>query len=384
MITVIADDLTGAAEIAGICLRYGLTVSLGIDAIPETLTDVRIVSTDSRSASEAEAKTIHSNLSSDIFKDHNDWVFKKCDSVLRGYVLTELSVLLEASHKKRALIQPTNPATGRCIKDGNYYVGEQKIENTGFASDPDFPATESQVQNMLLHRSTSHENINSVHIGKIKRLHGEGVFIPDCLSVDDLRKSCTLAEEETLLCGSAAFFEQILIHKHHKTLPVSDLKFKATDFLLVGGSTHPESRILQQKLVDEGCKLMFFPETLLTEFENKNALLDFGLELVKAWNKHKRLIISISTEKIRFPNSSSILKNRLSILIKFLLDNCSINEVFIEGGATTYDILKHLNSNTLTPICEFSPGIVRLKVNNSENLHITIKPGSYMWTKLLF
>ena len=31
MIAVIADDITGAAEIAGVCLRYDLTVSFGID-----------------------------------------------------------------------------------------------------------------------------------------------------------------------------------------------------------------------------------------------------------------------------------------------------------------------------------------------------------------
>lgn len=35
MITVIADDLTGAAEIAGVCIRYGLDVAFGIDSIPQ-------------------------------------------------------------------------------------------------------------------------------------------------------------------------------------------------------------------------------------------------------------------------------------------------------------------------------------------------------------
>jgi D-threonate/D-erythronate kinase len=384
MITVIADDLTGAAEIAGVCLRYDLTVSLGIDSVPDADTDVRVISTDSRSASETEAKTLHSNLSTEIFKNRNSWVFKKCDSVLRGYVLTELSATLEASHKRKILIQPSNPETRRCIKDGIYYVGEQKIENTGFASDPDFPATESQVQNLLLHRSTSHENISNIHIGKIKKLDGDGVFVPDCLSIDDLYKSCTLADEETLLCGSAAFFEQILIHNNYKVKTTTNLEFKATEFLLVGGSTHPESRILQQRLKDEGCELRYFPNELLTEQEDCKTLKEFGLELAVAWNKNKKLIISISKEKIQFPNSSLILKNRLSVLIEFLLNSCSINEVFIEGGATTYDILKQLKATTLTPMSEISPGIVRLKVNNFKNLHITIKPGSYLWTKFMF
>ena len=48
-IAVIADDFTGAAELAGISLRYGLTVSVCLHNEISTDADVLIISTDSRS-----------------------------------------------------------------------------------------------------------------------------------------------------------------------------------------------------------------------------------------------------------------------------------------------------------------------------------------------
>jgi uncharacterized protein YgbK (DUF1537 family) len=128
MITVIADDLTGAAEIAGICLRYGLKASFGIDEMPENVADVNIIATDSRSMTEEDAYKTHRQLADIILaKKFNQVVFKKCDSVLRGYVLTELSALLDATEKKTAILQPTNPEGFRCIRNGDYLINDVLI-----------------------------------------------------------------------------------------------------------------------------------------------------------------------------------------------------------------------------------------------------------------
>ena len=46
MIAVIADDFTGAAEIAGIGLRYGLTIQLAMPGVSYDNAELFIVSTD--------------------------------------------------------------------------------------------------------------------------------------------------------------------------------------------------------------------------------------------------------------------------------------------------------------------------------------------------
>ena len=129
MITVIADDITGAAEIAGVCLRFGLEVSFGIDAIPIKDAQITVIATDSRSFSEEEAYQLHLQLTKKVIqKNKNQIIFKKCDSVLRGHILTELAASMDASGKEIVLLQPSNPISNRCINEGMYYVNDVEIK----------------------------------------------------------------------------------------------------------------------------------------------------------------------------------------------------------------------------------------------------------------
>ena len=49
MLAVIADDLTGAAEIGGIGLSYGLKVEISSKVNPSTEADLLVIATDTRS-----------------------------------------------------------------------------------------------------------------------------------------------------------------------------------------------------------------------------------------------------------------------------------------------------------------------------------------------
>ena len=90
------------------------------------------------------------------------------------------------------------------------------------------------------------------------------------------------------------------------------------------------------------------------------------------------LILTVSERNIAFTDSSIILKQRLVLVIQKLLVQCKVKELLIEGGATTYSLLKSLNWKMLTPVEELSPGVVRMKVPDSP-VYLTLKPGSYHW-----
>ncbi|HRZ97460.1 MAG TPA: four-carbon acid sugar kinase family protein [Paludibacter sp.] len=378
-VLIIADDITGAAEIAGVCLRYGLKVSFGIDAIPADDTDVKIIATDSRSAIEGDAFQIYQIIANEIFKDSKPFVFKKCDSALRGFILTELSALTDASGLHTVILQPSNPLSGRSIKNGEYFIGDNKIENTGFSFDPDFPTSESSVKNILLSRSTRQNTLKKIHFGKINKISEPGVYIPDCSSIEDLIKSIELADNETLMCGSAAFFEQILIHKGYKANSIANNQINLpTEFLLISGSTHPESRIFVEKMKNNNFPVRTFPESLLQEKTDEKDIEEWVNELSEIWNKNNTLILTPSVSNITFPDSSTILSERMALVVQKLLDNCKIREILLSGGATSYTLLKELNWKTLKPVQELAPGVVRMKVQHTET-YLTLKPGSYPW-----
>ena len=198
---IIADDITGAAEIAGIAWRKGLKVRLMVyqPNIPTTpLSSWRgagdealILATDTRSGTEEEAvKTIEElatclysgvqecrsvgvqtlpsstsnsstrqlvNLSTDasnlstcqLVNSSTDIIFKKTDSVLRGHVAAELEALMRLTGKSDTLLIPQNPSKGRIVKDGIYYINGTPLNQTSFAYDPEFPAKTAEAKKLL-------------------------------------------------------------------------------------------------------------------------------------------------------------------------------------------------------------------------------------------
>jgi D-threonate/D-erythronate kinase len=107
MIAVIADDFTGAAELAGIGLRYHLNVELGAQVNKDTKADLFVVATDTRSMGEAEAVQEMEKHTRELMALRPEMIFKKTDSVLRGHVLAEMRAQLSLTGlKKRCWFQP--------------------------------------------------------------------------------------------------------------------------------------------------------------------------------------------------------------------------------------------------------------------------------------
>ena len=94
MILVIADDFTGAAEMAGICLGYGLKVSLCLGSLTDCNAEVLVISTDSRSMKKEAALSVVERITLQALQMKPDFVYKKIDSVLRGFVSEELTLQL--------------------------------------------------------------------------------------------------------------------------------------------------------------------------------------------------------------------------------------------------------------------------------------------------
>src|SRR5690349_16372709 len=96
MIGVIADDLTGAAEIGGIGLRHGLKAEVILQGECGGEADLLCVDTDSRSRSEKEAARRAAAAARTLRKAGAVWIYKKVDSVLRGNVLVEIRAIQKA------------------------------------------------------------------------------------------------------------------------------------------------------------------------------------------------------------------------------------------------------------------------------------------------
>jgi len=69
----------------------------------------------------------------------------------------------------------------------------------------------------------------------------------------------------------------------------------------------------------------------------------------------------------------------MGYLVLKILGKSNVDNLLIEGGATTSAILNQLKVKKLFPFKELDLGIIQMRVDGYPDLCITTKPGSYAW-----
>jgi len=379
MMTILADDITGAAEIAGVCLRCGITVSFGINKLPTATTQARVIATDSRSMSAQEARMLHRELAEAIGAAPSGSVFKKTDSVLRGFVVDELDEWMTVLGLVEAVLQPSNPSIGRCIVDGRYYIDGVELHETDFSRDSEFPSWTSSVEGLLMERNGNHTS-RKIYTGASLPLK-KGIHVPNCQSEEDLKKSVFKNNPAILHAGSAAFFA-VWLEVVHDLIPKPQIQTANPlqgRFLMVCGSKHTRSEKYLLSSKKKGLAVAEFPEELLQEVITEEHLNEWADNQAEFWGRTGQMIVSQGHRKVTFPGHARALRNRLAEVVIRMLEQCAVGELLLEGGATTFTLLEKNGWTMLTPMHEFSPGIVRMAIVGKPNLFLTLKPGSYPW-----
>ncbi len=375
MLAVIADDLTGAAELGGIGLNSGLKVEISSKVNPSTEADLLVIATDTRSKTEIEAVAEMEKVSRLIAQLNPQLIFKKVDSVLRGYVLAETSAQLEALNLGRALLVPANPALGRTIENGSYLIDGKPIAETAFSGDPEFPAKSSDVIKLL------RAGNQSVTVKKTdEELPSEGIIVGEAATEADLTRWAEFSGSGSLLAGASGFFRAILkqteLSKPHTHTLTNESLTGA--LLYVCGSAFAKSTHLVKKIFNSGGSVSYMPEEI--NFGDNSADMDkWSNEICNLIRENGKAIIAIDSESKIYLTASE-LRSTMALVVKTVFEKLTIDELIIEGGSTASSVLKQLQIDTLEPVNEYATGVIRSKVID-RGLHITLKPGSYSWPK---
>jgi len=378
MIVVIADDLTGAAEIGGLGLKYDLDIEITTSIDPSSKADLLVISTDTRSMPEKEALEVTASLTKSIHQLKPNGLFKKIDSALRGHVVAEVRAHLKHLNLKRALIVPANPALGRTLTNGHYYINEQPIHLTGFAHDPEFPVSSSRAHDMLRVEE------GDIHVKKHHhKLPSSGIIVGECVSHDDLQEWVKQTDKGTLLCGGAGIFAALLESlglEERKVSPTDQTKINLTK-LFVCGSTADSSRQLVGNVKDTSGPVSYMPVEIITLAKPGEALFEnWANEIVSLLKIHGKAIIAIderTTHNLEI--TAAELRGRMAMAVEGVFKTIAIGELLIEGGSTAAAIINRLNFNRFSPVAELGPGVIKMKVDHVDDLFLTLKPGSYKW-----
>lgn len=367
MIRVFADDLTGAAELAGMCKQHGLKTILTL--VPEAPVHVEAIvyCTDSRSMDLASALTVTQQFLAPITSATNGMVYKKTDSVLRGYIMEELLLQMHQLGYQRVLFIPQNPSMGRIISDGQYFVNGKLLSETAFANDPEFPRNKADVVDML---SGKDADIHVMHSDDA--LPASGIIVGEATCIEELEKWVSRIDQGMVLAGGGDFFQAILHHQYGTAKPPV-LPSPTYPFLYISGTSFQSAVSFIQSLANVGDMVHYIDAAIL-----EGTGLDTWLsKSAKAINENKRAVIAFDPSLQHQDSYSALfLRQKMASIIHALLSMTKIGEILIEGGSTAKAILDEMNLPYWVPDAVMGRGVVRMQ-DAHQQYTITVKPGSY-------
>ncbi len=365
-VLVIADDLTGAAEIGGIATQYGVKTKIchHLDDLEQD--GLQIINTNTRSLQSSDILDYLQTLFLEKIDIHIwDWVFLKFDSAMRGEIGLQLEFFKDLFSLQQLLFCPINPSLGRVIRNGKYYVGEVEISRSDFAHDPEFPVLQSSVKQLL--------GVNGVSlVNRTNEINVEMTYIvPSIASDQDLDLWAGQLHNFKLFAGAGAYFKHLLTRYLDFIDPLPEVKIAFDQpMLYICGSKHeditqrlsrvPKDQILYWRKPADEKKLA----SKLTEIINRR-----GVAVFSAQPQEQYQAITI--------------RKSMGLTVKFLQEQCHIQELIIEGGATAHAVLEQMNIDVLRPTEQLSQGVTRCQVAGSTQ-RVTMKPGSYPWSRDLW
>ena len=367
MIRVFADDLTGAAELAGMCKQHGLKTVLTLVPAAADHVEAIVYCTDSRSMDLASALTVTQQFLAPITSAIHGVVYKKTDSVLRGHIRKELLLQMHQLGYQRVLFIPQNPSMGRIISDGQYFVNGKLLSETAFADDPEFPRKTADVIELL-----------SGQVGDVQVMHSDdtlpatGIIVGEATCIEDLEKWVSRIDPGMMLAGGGDFFQAILHHQYGTAKPAV-LPSPKYPFLYISGTSF-------QSAVDYIQTLAF--EKNIVHYIDAAILGGTGLETwlhhcASAINENQRAVIAFDPSLQHQDSYSALfMRQKMATIVHALLSSTPVGEILIEGGSTAKAILNEMNLPYWVPDAVMGRGVVRLQ-DSHQQYTITVKPGSY-------
>lgn len=373
-VTVLADDLTGACEIAGIGLNHGLRsiVSMNLQDFSENH-DLVVLDTETRLDSPARAAVKLGSVIN-LLKGAGEpgFLFKKVDSVLRGPIPAELKVLVKGLGYERVLLVPGNPALGRTIKDGFYRIDGVPLHKTGFANDPHHPVHSSRVVDIL--GNPDDPPVHSTSVGGL--LPETGLIAGDVGRPEDFLFWRGHITPGTLPAGAAAFFRSVLEHwVPRKDGGSPEPVDPGGPVLLVSGTTSPDQiRILENYRMAGGeCVPITFKMLEKEEARVQEAIAE-------TLARRNRALVYMSDATRADPANAGRVRSGLARVARPFVMTGGIRHLVVEGGATAASIACELDWRVFEAVREWAQGIVSLRPSRiSSGILYTVKPGSYPW-----
>ncbi|EWH08828.1 4-hydroxythreonine-4-phosphate dehydrogenase [Catenovulum agarivorans DS-2] len=400
----IADDFTGASDLASFLLKGGLKV-VQINGVPsqdiELADDVDAIVVALKSRTCAINQAISDSTASLAWLQQQGcqkFYFKYCstfDSTSEGNIGPVTQALLAKLESEQTIFCPALPVNGRTVYQGHLFVFEQLLSDSPLRNHPLTPMLDSNLIR-LLQPQLAEENAQRLQLMNLASLHKRPAYqkvesaywVVDCVNDNDLEKIAQLFAtnpDYPLLTGGSGLGEY-MAREYVKAgwLQQSNTSHKITKndgkTLILAGSCSQATR----KQIDVARTQV--PTLALDVDAIATGQLDPATVLGWINMQHSEAVVlytSAEPEKVLAAQAqfgkeqvSEKIEQCLTQIAKLARENNILN-IVVAGGETSGAIVSGLNLTAFTVGQSICPGVPVMQSHHADGLIVALKSGNF-------
>lgn len=400
----IADDLTGATDLAGLLARSGVPVSLRMgvpDVPPGDGAPLEIIALKCRTApvSDAVAEALAAL----------DWLrragaqrffWKYCstfDSTAQGNIGPVAEALMAALGTGQTIYCPAFPENGRSIFMGNLFVGEQPLAESPMKDHPLTPMRDSNLMRLLAPQVRGRVGLaNRLTVARgpaalrqrLDDLAEQGVahVVVDAVADDDLRVIAAACQDMPLMTGGSAvamplpglWADRGLVARAGAT---RDARFDSGPAVVLSGSCSAMTNRQVADFIARGHPACRLDPLVLVETGTAEALAWLGRQDLTA----TPLIYATASPDAVRTAQARLGRARAGQLVEDALAACAVaardagaRRFVVAGGETSGAVAQALGVGRLDIGPEIAPGVPWcFAASGGRRIAITLKSGNF-------
>lgn len=400
----IADDFTGATDLASMLARSGVNVSLRIGvplSTPENTAEIEVIALKTRSISAS--KAIEESLSALKWLKEagaKKYFFKYCstfDSTAEGNIGPVSEALMNELKVDQTIYCPAFPENGRSIYMGNLFVGQKLLSESSMKDHPLTPMNDSNLMRLLsaqvsrrvglADRIIVNSGVNSLK-EKLISLKENDVphVIVDAVTDTDLDTIASACQDMDFITGGSALAMPLAeFYKASGKISANDNSFMNkklnTGSIILSGSCSEMTIIQVKNFIQRGAAAFQLDPIDLAENGIKKVL-----DWLSSQDFTKNIIIYATSD----PDTVKKVQAELGVdmagkIVEQGLSECAIaarelgiKNFIIAGGETSGAITKALNVRQLDIGIEIAPGVPwTFSGKRNNQIALSLKSGNF-------
>lgn len=400
----IADDFTGATDLASMLARSGVNVSLRIGvplSTPENTAEIEVIALKTRSISAS--KAIEESLSALKWLKEagaKKYFFKYCstfDSTAEGNIGPVSEALMNELKVDQTIYCPAFPENGRSIYMGNLFVGQKLLSESSMKDHPLTPMNDSNLMRLLsaqvsrrvglADRIIVNSGVNSLK-EKLISLKENDVphVIVDAVADTDLDTIASACQDMDFITGGSALAMPLAeFYKASGKISANDNSFMNkklnTGSIILSGSCSEMTIIQVKNFIQRGAAAFQLDPIDLAENGIKKVL-----DWLSSQDFTKNIIIYATSD----PDTVKKVQAELGVdmagkIVEQGLSECAIaarelgiKNFIIAGGETSGAITKALNVRQLDIGIEIAPGVPwTFSGKRNNQIALSLKSGNF-------